>query len=147
MIKKLMLMAGAAVAGIYLVSDEGKNARKALLKKKSSLEPIVKDLIAQANSVLDGSDSLDSDQIRANINSIVEEIKASLFELDLEKVTATIKEAVKVSARQLTSLENDVFKVKRAESKLKTAPVSAKAQIKTVAKKVREEAVATVKKD
>ena len=140
MIKKILLMAGAAVAGIYLVSDEGKNARKALLKKKSLLEPVIKDLISQSNSVLDGTGELHSDQIRANIDLIVKDVRKTLLNLDLETVTTSIKEAIKVSARQLTSLENDVIKVKRAESKLKTAPVSAKEQIKTVARKVKKEA-------
>ena len=142
MIKKALLIAASAVAGIYLTSDEGKNARKALQKKKIALEPIIKDLIKQANSILDGTGELNSEQMRANVDLLVTETKKSLIELDLDKTSETIKEAIKVASNKLSNTSNDVEKVKRAQTKLKKSPKISKQQIQTVDKKLENEAKA-----
>ena len=139
MIRKALLIAASAVAGIYLTSDEGKNARKALQKKKVALEPIIKDLIKQANAILDGTGELNSEQIRANVDLLVNETKKSLIDLDLDKTSETIKDAIRVASRKLSDASNDVEKVKRAETKMKKSPVKAKAQISSVDKKLKAE--------
>ena len=140
MIKKAILIAASAVVGIYLTSDEGKNARKALQKKKIALEPIIKDLIKQANAILDGTEELNSEQMRANVDLLVNETKKSLINLDLDKASETIKDAIRVASTKLSDTSNDVEKVKRAQSKFKKTPVISKQQIDSVDKKLEEEA-------
>ena len=112
-LKSIFLMAAAAVAGIYLTSDEGKKARQALQKKKSAIEPIIKDLLTQANEVLDGSKQLDSDAIKLNINKLVTEAKNTLINLDLDKAIKTSREAIKIATKKINDASNDVTKAKR----------------------------------
>ena len=139
MIKKALLIAASAVAGIYLTSDEGKNARKALQKKKIALEPIIKDLIKQANAILDGTGELNSEQMRANVDLLVGETKKSLLELDLDKTSETIKDAIRVASNKLSDASNDVEKVKRAQGKSKKSPKVSKQQIEKVNDKLEQE--------
>lgn len=115
MIKKMLLIAAAAMGGIYLVSDEGKGARENLLKKKSSFEPVVKDLLKQANEVLDGKKEINSKEIKANIDLLINEAKKTLIDLDLDKTTETIKEAIRVASKKIriaaNESEQDLIKV------------------------------------
>lgn len=101
MIKKLLLIAGAAIGGIYLTSDEGKNAREALLKKKSAFEPIIKDLLEKANDILEGTDQIDSKEVKANIDLMVSEAKQSLIDINLDSAMETIKDAIRVASKKI----------------------------------------------
>jgi len=134
-IKSLFLMAGAAVAGIYLTSEEGKKARLALQKKKSAIQPIIKDLIKQANDVLDGSKQLDSDKLKLSVNKLVDEAKSILINLDLDKAVETSKEAIKVASKKINEASNDVAKAKRKAVTKKTPAKKAAPKKKTVTKK------------
>ena len=136
MLKKLIMIAGAAIGGIYLTSEEGKNARATLLKKKSTFEPIVKDLLKQANEVLEGSKSINSKEVKANIDLLVDEAKNTLVELDLDKAADTIKEAIKVSSKKIRIALNEAESQVLKESKgtKTTKKVTAK---KTTTKKTR----------
>ncbi len=135
-IRGIFGLAGAAIAGIYLTSEEGKLARLSLQKKKTALEPIVKDLLTQANDVISGAKELNSDEIRANIELLVNEAKDSLINLDLERAIDTIKDAVKVASRKINEASNEVSKEKRVSKKTKTTkkPVAKKATTKSTAK-------------
>lgn len=123
-IRSIFWMAAAAVAGIYLTSEEGKKARQALQKKKSAIGPIVKDLVKQANEVLEGSKQLDSDAIKLNVNKLVNEAKSILINLDLDKAIKTSKEAIKVATKKINEASNDITKAKRKVSPKK--PTKAK---------------------
>ena len=117
--KSIFWMAAAAIAGIYLTSDEGKKARQGLQKKKSAIEPIIKDLIKEANQVLEGSKQLNSDAIKLNINKLISEAKSILLNLDLDKTIKTSKEAIKVATQKINEASNDVIKSKRKATKAK----------------------------
>lgn len=141
-IKTWIAMAGAAVAGIYLTSEEGKKAREALRKKKSTFEPIIKDLLKQANEVLDGSKKINSEEIRANVELLVNEAKNTLVSIDLEKTVDTIKEAVAVASKKIRTATNEAetqtISVKKVASK--------SAAKKPVAKKATPKKTTTTKK-
>lgn len=126
-VKTWVAMAAAAVAGIYLTSEEGKKAREALKKKKSTFEPVIKDLIKQANEVLDGTKKINSEEIRANIELLVNEAKNTLVSIDLEKTVDTIKDAIKVASKKIRDASNEsdtkVVPVKKAQV---AKPASAK---------------------
>lgn len=109
-LKTLFAMAAAAVGGIYLTSEEGKKAREALQKKKSTFEPIIKDLLVQAGEVLEGSKKINSDEVRANVEMLVNEAKKSLIDVDLEKAADTIKSAIKVATEKLRIASNETKK-------------------------------------
>lgn len=113
MIRKLLLITAAAIGGIYLTSEEGKQARAALMKKKSTFEPIVKDLLKQVNSILEGSQEINSDEIRANVNLLVKEAKQTIVEIDLEKTVETVREAIKVASAKIREAENEIDKSKQ----------------------------------
>lgn len=125
--KTMFVAAAAAVAGIYLTSEEGKKAREALKKKKSTFEPIIKDLIKQANEVLEGTRQINSDEIRANIEVLVNEAKGTLTAIDLEKTVDTIKDAIKVATKKIRTAANDVEVTKTVQTKkLQTKRVATK---------------------
>lgn len=125
--KTMFVAAAAAVAGIYLTSEEGKKAREALKKKKSTFEPIIKDLIKQANEVLEGTRQINSDEIRANIEVLVNEAKGTLTTIDLEKTVDTIKDAIKVATKKIRTAANDVEVTKTVQTKkLQTKRVATK---------------------
>lgn len=109
-LKTLFAMAVSAVGGIYLTSEEGKKAREALQKKKSTFEPIIKDLLAQAGDVLEGSKKINSDEVRANVEMLVNEAKKTLIDLDLEKAADGIKSAIKVASEKLRVATNETKK-------------------------------------
>lgn len=137
-IKTILLMGAAAVAGIYLTSEEGKAARKSLQKKKTIILPAVKELISEANQVLEGSKEINSDEIRANIEKIIKEVKISLSNLDLEKSLDVSKKAIRVASNKINDVSNEVDKAKRTTTK-------SKAKRKPTTKKVVKK-VTTVKK-
>lgn len=116
-VKTLFAMAAAAVGGIYLTSEEGKKAREALQKKKSTFEPIIKDLLKQANSVLEGSKKINSDEIRANVEVLVNEAKKTLIDLDIEKAADGIRDAIKVASEKIRIATNESKKKPAAKSK------------------------------
>ena len=118
-VKTLFAMAAAAVGGIYLTSEEGKKAREALQKKKSTFEPIIKDLLKQANSVLEGSKKINSDEIRANVEVLVNEAKKTLIDLDIEKAADGIRDAIKVASEKIRIATNE--SKKKPVAKAKTA--------------------------
>lgn len=134
MLRKLLLIAGAAIGGIYLTSDEGKNARESLLKKKSTFEPIIKDLIAQSNEILEGTKSIDSKEVKANIDLLVDETKKSLLELDLDKTAETIKEAIRVASKKLRVAMVEAEKANKKTSAKKPVKVSSNSKTKAVKK-------------
>ena len=116
-VKTLFAMAAAAVGGIYLTSEEGKKAREALQKKKSTFEPIIKDLLKQANSVLEGSKKINSDEIRANVEVLVNEAKKTLIDLDIEKAADGIRDAIKVASEKIRIATNESKKKPVAKAK------------------------------
>lgn len=126
MLKKLLLVAGAAIGGIYLTSDEGKNARNSLLKKKSAFEPIVKDLLKQSNDILEGSKNIDSKEVKANIDLLVTEAKQTLIDLDLDKAAETIKEAIRVASKKIRIAVNETEIELKKEAKNTTKKISTK---------------------
>ena len=130
-IKTILLMGAAAVAGIYLTSEEGKAARKSIQKKKTVLMPAIKELINEANLVLEGSREIKSDEIKANIQKIINEVKISLSNLDIEKALETSKKAIKVASIKINDVSNQVDKAKKTttKSKAKTKPVAKTKQI------------------
>lgn len=119
-LKTLFAMAAAAVGGIYLTSEEGKKAREALQKKKSTFEPIIKDLLVQAGEVLEGSKKINSDEVRANVETLVNEAKKTLIDLDLEKAADGIKAAIKVASEKLRVASNETKKKSIKKSPVKT---------------------------
>lgn len=125
-LKTWIAMAGAAVAGIYLTSEEGKKAREALKKKKSTFEPIIKDLLKQANEVLDGTKKINSEEIRANVELLVNEAKNTLVSIDLEKTVDTIKDAIQVASKKIRVASNDAETQTISVKKVATKPVAKK---------------------
>ncbi len=139
-IKTILLMAAAAVGGIYLTSEEGKDARKALQNKKSILLPVIKDLLKEANLILEGSREINSDEIRANVEKIVKEVKLSLTNLDLEKSIDVSRKAIKVASNKLNDISNESSKQKKTTTKSKLVTSKAepkKATAKSSAKKAK----------
>ena len=124
MLKKLLLITGAAIGGIYLTSEEGKKARESLLKRKSAYEPIVRDLIKQSNEVLEGTKTIDSKEVKANIDMLINEAKKSLIELDLDKATETVKDAIRVASKKIRIAVNETEKELNASKKKITAKKS-----------------------
>lgn len=110
MLKKLLFVAASAIGGIYLTSDEGKNVRKVLLEKKSTFKPIIDDLMKQANEVLEGTKELESEELKLNIEKFINEAKASLVDLDLDKTMETIKEAIRVASKKIRKAADDTEK-------------------------------------
>lgn len=110
MIGKLLLVVASVVGGIYLTSDEGKNARIAILKRKSAIEPIIKDLLSQANKALAGAEKVSAEDVRANINKLVNEARDIITTLDFDATLATIREAISVSSRKIRRAMDEVEK-------------------------------------
>lgn len=135
MLKKFLLVAGAAIGGIYLTSEEGKNARESLLKKKSAFEPIVKDLIKQSNEILEGSKNIDSKEVKANIDLLVTEAKQSLIDLDLDKTAETVKDAIRVASKKIRIAVNEsdaeLKKAKRKPVKMVTTKTETTKKVTT----------------
>ena len=119
MFKKLFLVAASAVGGIYLTSDEGKNARETLMKKKSIFQPIIKDLTNEMNQVLEGSKELNSKEVKANIEKLIDEAKQVLLEIDLDKTVETAREAIKVASKKIREANIEAAKQKKAPSNKK----------------------------
>ena len=153
MIKKLLLVVSAAMGGIYLTSDEGKNARESLLKRKSAFEPIIKDLLKQSNEILEGTKSIDSNEVKANIDMLLNEAKQTLIDLDLDKTAETIKEAIRISSKkirialnesekEITKLENKKYKKTPTKKTTKKAvskkPISKTSSTNIASKKIKE---------
>ena len=118
-LKTILLMGAAAVGGIYLTSEEGKAARKSIQKKKTVLMPAIKELITEANLILEGSKEIKSDEVKANIQKILNEVKISLSNLDIEKAFETSKKAIKVASNKINDVSNQVDKAKKTTTKSK----------------------------
>ncbi len=108
--KKFFLIAAAFIGGIYITSEEGKQVRQVLEKKKSTFKPIINDLLQQTNKVLKGSQTIKSSEIRTNIERLVNEAKKTLIEIDLEKTIDTIKQAISVASKKIRIAFNEVEK-------------------------------------
>ena len=110
MLKKLLLIAGAAVAGIYLTSEEGKKAREGLLKKKNAFQPIISDLSKRATEALEESKEINSKEVKANIEQLVEEAKKIILDINLEKTVDAIQEAIQVASKKIRKAIEDTEK-------------------------------------
>ncbi|WP_127942891.1 hypothetical protein [Mycoplasma sp. ATU-Cv-703] len=111
-ISTLFWIAAAVIGGIYVTSEEGKQVRRVLEKKKSAFKPIVDDLLRQANEILQGSQEVNSSQVRANVDKLVKQAKLTLSEIDLEKTIDTIKESIRVATKKIRQAFNEVEKGK-----------------------------------
>lgn len=109
-ITRILMLASAFIGGIYITSEEGKQARKVLEKKRSTFKPIIDDLLEQANKVLKGAKTIKSSQIRTNIDRLVEEAKNTLVEIKLEKTIDMIKQAISVSSKKIREAFNELEK-------------------------------------
>lgn len=132
-IKTILLIAAAAVGGIYLTSDEGKEARKVLQKRKSTFKPIIEDLLKQANDVLHGTKEVNSPEVRKGIEALVNEAKDVLMSFDLEKTVDGIRESIIVASRKIREssdkldvAKNDSTKTKSSNKISKTAETKIK---------------------
>ena len=101
MLKKLLLITGSAIAGIYLTSEEGKKAREGLLKKKNAFQPIISDLAKRATEALEESKEINSKEVKANIEQLVEEAKQIIVDIDLDKTVEMIKDAIQVATKKI----------------------------------------------
>ncbi|RTZ69220.1 MAG: hypothetical protein DSZ21_00260 [Tenericutes bacterium] len=119
-ISTLLAMAAAAVGGIYLTSDEGAKARKSLLEKKNALKPVIDDLKKQSIEVLEGTKKIDSDEIRANVQTLVEEARKVLLEFDVDKTIETSQKAIQLAQRKIREASEETNKVLARESKKAT---------------------------
>lgn len=108
MFRKLFLVVAAAVGGIYLTSEEGKNARIALLQKKNTFEPIIKDLLRQAQDVLEGSKRISTNEIRVNIDMLINEAKNYLIDMDFDATISTIREAIAVASKKIRLASEEI---------------------------------------
>lgn len=108
--KKVFLIAAAFIGGIYITSEEGKQVRQVLEKKKSTFKPIIDDLLQQSNKVIKGSQTIRSGEIRANIERLISEAKKTLVEIDLEKTIDTIKQAISVASKKIRIAFGEVEK-------------------------------------
>ena len=108
MLKGLLLIAAAAVGGIYLTSQESGNLRKSINEKKEVFSPIINDLKSNASKVLDGSQQIDSEEIRANIDMLVSEARKTIMEIDFEQALETIKEAIQVASKKIREAMNEL---------------------------------------
>ena len=100
-LKSVLLIAASVVGGIYITSEEGKKARKVLEKRKSVFKPIVDDLLQKSKKILDGSETIDSDEVKANIEYLTSEAKNTLLSINLDDAIETIREAIKVSSKKI----------------------------------------------
>lgn len=119
MFRKLFLVVAAAVGGIYLTSEEGKNARIALLQKKNTFEPIIKDLLRQAQDVLEGSKRINTNEIRVNIDMLINEAKNSLIDMDFDATISTIREAIAVASKKIRLASEEIDGASKKTTKKK----------------------------
>jgi len=128
-ITNLLAMAAAAVGGIYLTSDEGAKARKALLEKKNALKPVIEDLKKQTIDILEGTKKIDSDEIRVNVEVLLKEARKILLDFDVDKTIEATKNAIQVAqkkireanAQTMKAIENKKKKIKSSSRKLSTS--------------------------
>lgn len=113
---KWILIAAAFVGGVYIASEEGKQIRKALEKKKSAFKPIINDLLEQAGKVLKGAESIKSSEIRSNIEKLISEAKSSLTQINLELTMEAIKDAIKMASHKIREAFSEVGKHQDSES-------------------------------
>lgn len=136
-IKTLFLIAAAAVGGIYLTSDEGKEARKVLQKRKSTFKPIIDDLLKQANEVLQGTKELNSPEMRKSIEALVNEAKDVLLSFDLEKTVDGIRESIIVASKKIRE-GNDKLDSTKEKASPKPTQTKQNRQSKTMELKLSE---------
>ena len=101
MLKKLLLITGAAIAGIYLTSEEGKKAREGLLKKKNAFQPIISDLTKRAVDALEESKEINSKEVKANIELLIEEARQVILDIDLDKTVEMVQDAIRVASKKI----------------------------------------------
>jgi len=138
-ITTLLAMAAAAVGGIYLTSDEGAKARKALHEKKNALKPVIEDLKKQTLEILEGTKEIDSDEIRVNIKLLIKEARKVLLEFDVDKTIESSKKAIQVAQRKIREANAEANKAlvakkttkKQTTKKVDNKKVSSKKQTKT----------------
>ena len=126
MLKKLLLITGAAVAGIYLTSEEGKKAREGLLKKKNAFQPIISDLSQRATEALEESKEINSKEVKANIEQLVEEAKQIIVDIDLEKTVEMIKDAIQVASKKIRKAIEETEKTNQKPKKTKKVEKTSK---------------------
>lgn len=122
-LKSIFLTIAAAIGGIYLTSEEGKRARDALQKKKSTFDPIIKSLVSESTKLLEGSSKISSEEARANISLLASQAKKILLDIDLEKTLDSVQEAIQVASKKIRKAYNETTRAtsgKASAAKKKT---------------------------
>ena len=135
MLKKLLIITGAAVAGIYLTSEEGKKAREGLLKKKNAFQPIISDLTQRATEALEESKEINSKEVKANIEHLVDEAKQIIVDIDLDKTVEMIKEAIQVASKKIRKAIQETEKSNIKSNKKPKINILGNEEIKKATKK------------
>lgn len=134
MLKSLLLISVAVVGGIYLTSDEGKDARKAIKKRTANFDPIIKELKDQVRQVLDDAQDVDSDALRANISKLGVEAKKVLLKINTDSAAEEVSKAIKVASKKIRLAMNnieDAPKKRKSQSKTRTITIKRSPQSKT----------------
>jgi predicted transcriptional regulator len=108
LIKNLLLISAAAVAGVYLSSKEGAETRKKIKKHLESLTPVIKDLLDKTEDLLDSSQEIKSDEIRANLEKKIDNIKIKLSKVDAKKISDKASIIIENISREIRGIRKDI---------------------------------------
>ncbi len=107
-VSTLLFLIGATAAGVHLQSEEGEKNRKKIKEHVDNLSPIVNDIIKKLELTATRSETIKSDEIRANVEMKVNKIKNSISKVDAKKVGDATEEAIKAASKRIRDIRTQI---------------------------------------
>ena len=131
-VSTLLFLIGATAVGVHLQSEEGEKNRKKLKEHVDNLSPIVNDVIKKLEATASRSETIKSDEIRANVEMKVNEVKNSISKVDAKKVGDAAEDAIKAASKKIRDIRTQI---ETSEHYMDNYEDMTIAQLKTEAKK------------
>ena len=116
-LRTLLIFGIGVLGGMYLATDDGKKTQKKIKEYTVSLKPVVKDLLSKTDKILDDVVNLKSDELKANIEKRIYDLKNTLSTIKSEDVSAAAKKAIKEATTLLRTIRAEINLSPKATSK------------------------------
>ena len=136
-LKTLLVFAVGVVGGIYLSTKDSKHSSKKIEVYSPTLKPIIADLLKKSNKLLDDIVNLKSDELKANIEKKVYDLKEKVSSIKVDDVSNAGRRLVKETSNILRQLRAEINLSSKISNKRILYEKMTVSELRKIAKKIK----------
>ena len=136
-LRTLLVFAVGVVGGIYISTKDKKNTSKKIKEYSPTLKPIINDLIKKSNNLLDDIVNLKSDELKANIQKRVVDLKDKISSIKTDDISNAGKSLIKETTKVLRKIRAEINLSPKVSSKRMVFERKTVTELRKIAKKIK----------